>query len=130
MGREFPQSNDTVRNAMKESPHVESRSHKAVLSWQLGGIIQALRLTIPSGLAPGAATLALLAGVRKQMEATGENGLGLSGIAIDNIPHLDERSSAVDVLVVSEALHSLVQCLLEPDEREAQQNYFGFRPPR
>jgi hypothetical protein len=115
---------------MQKAHPVESRSHKAVLSWQLGSISQALRMTIPNGLSPGNATIALLTAARKQMEATGENGLGLTGVAIDNIPHVNEQSNPVDVLVVSEALFGLMQCLLEPDERDEQNNYFGFRPPK
>lgn len=102
----------------------ESRSHKAVLSWQLAGVVTALRLTVPSGLSPGTATIALLKKLREQIEAQGDKGLGLAGVAIDNVPHLDDKSSPVDVLVVAEALHGLIQCLLEPDEREQQR--LGF----
>src|SRR5438309_2021626 len=107
-------------NSAQKAETVESRSHKAVLSWQLAGIVNGLRLTVPSGLSPGEATITLLTRVREQMEAVGEKGLGLSGIAIDNIPHLDANSSPVEVLIVAEALHGLIQCLLEPDEREEQ----------
>ena len=106
----------------------ESRSHKAVLSWQLAGIVNGLRLTAPYNLPPSKATIALLARVREQIEAKGEKGLGLSGVAIDNIPHLDDQSSPVEVLIIAEALNSLIQCLLEPDEREEQQRFMGFRP--
>jgi hypothetical protein len=105
----------------------ETRSHKAVLSWQLFGIVAALRLTVPYNLPPGKATIALLSKVREQMEAGGEKGLGISGVAIDNIPRLDDESNPVEVLVVAEALNGLIQCLLEPDEREEQQR-FGLAP--
>jgi hypothetical protein len=63
------------------------------------------------------------------MEAKGEKGLGLWGIAIDNIPQLDDQSSPVEVLIIAEALYGVIQCLLEPDEREDQQRFMGFRPP-
>jgi hypothetical protein len=60
------------------------------------------------------------------MEAKGPDGLGLSGVAIDNVPNLTEQSSPVDALVVAEALYGIILCLLEPDERQEQT--FGFRP--
>jgi hypothetical protein len=114
---------------MVDKPKV-ARSHRAVLSWQLAGIVDALRSTIPYGMVPGKATIALLAALRKQMEAPGDQGLGIVGVGIDNIPHLDDQSSPADVMVVAEALYGLIQCLLAPDEREEQQNFFGFRPPQ
>jgi hypothetical protein len=113
---------------VSEPGKIESRSHKATVSWQLIGILNGLRLTAPYNLPPGKATIALLERVRAQIEATGEDGIGLSGVAIDNIPHLDDHSSPVEVLVIAEALNGLIQCLLEPDEREEQQRFMGFRP--
>src|SRR5262245_54444649 len=97
----------------RQDQPIESRSHRSVLSWQLAGIVQGLRLTAPYGQAPGNATHTLIENVRKQMEARGEKGLGLTGVAIDNIPHLDANCTPVDILVIAEALHGLIQCLLE-----------------
>ncbi|MCX5674296.1 MAG: hypothetical protein NTX87_04755 [Planctomycetota bacterium] len=115
-------------NTVPKAKTGESRSHRAVLSWQLAGIVNGLRLTAPCNLPPGKGTIALLARVREQMEAKGEKGLGLSGVAIDNIPHLDDQASPVEVLIIAEALNSLIQCVLEPDEREEQERFMGFRP--
>jgi hypothetical protein len=110
--------------ASSEKP--ESRSHKAVLSWQLAGILNGLRSTVPNGLEPGKRTIELLKAVRRQIEAKGEMGLGLYGVAIDNIPQLEYDATPVEVLVVTEALHALISCLLEPDERKEQQRGMGF----
>ncbi len=107
----------------------ETRSHRAVLSWELAGVVNALRLTAPYCLAPGRATITLIAKLRDQIEARGEKGLGVSGVALDNIPRLDDQSNPVEVLVVAEALNGLIQCLLEPDERQEQQRFMGFHQP-
>ena len=116
-------------NTVPKAQKGESRSHKAVLSWQLAGIVNGLRLTAPCNLPPGKATIALLERIRKQMEAKGGKGLGMSGVAIENILHLDDQSSPVEVLIIAEALNGLVHCVLEPDEREEQPRFMGFRPP-
>jgi len=103
----------------------ESRSHRAVLSWQLQGVVSALRLTIQCGLTHGNHTLALLANIRKHIEDP-VNGLGLGGVAIDNVPQLTDDSCPAEVLVVAEAFYGLVLCLLAPDERNEQRGNFRF----
>ena len=113
-------------NSPTNVPKDKARSHEAVLSWSLGGVVNALRLTISNGLSPGQETISLLDKLREQIEAKGEKGLGLTGVAIDNVPRITEQSNPVDVLVVAEVLHGIILCLLEPDERQAQER-MGFR---
>jgi len=104
---------------------IESRSHRSAIAWQLRGIVTGLRLAVSCGREPGPLTLQLLAAVRMWMIAGGKDGPGICGPAIDNIPNLGEKPSPVDVLIVAEALHAIIECWLEPDERE--QMRLGFR---
>jgi len=112
-------------SAPKPTPKPESRSHLAAIAWHLQGIVTGLRLAVSCGREPGPLTLQLIAAVRKWITSV-EDGLGLTGPAIDVIPDLGENPNPVDVLVAAEALNAVIQCLLEPDERERMG--MGFRP--
>lgn len=82
-------------------------------------------MTTSVRLQPGKRTIELLAKIRELMETKGDNGHGMTGVAIDNIPRLDGDSDPADVLVVAEALRGLIFCVLAPDEREEQRHYAG-----
>ena len=104
-----------------------ARSHAATLAWSLQGVVRALHATVPQRLRPGQETIAFLTRLREQIEKKQPDGLGLTGVAIDNIPRLTNETDPVDVLVVAEALSGVIRCFLEPDERLEQDRIFGFR---
>jgi hypothetical protein len=103
-----------------------NRSGLFILSFQLEGLCAALRHTVPHGLPPSRATIALL---RKLYDDFDDLH---TGRAIERFPTIDDALSPVDVLAIAETLRSTVVAFLTPEEREERHREFGFvaRPPR
>jgi hypothetical protein len=103
-----------------------NRSGLFILSFQLEGLCAALRHTVPHGLPPGRATVALLRKLYDDLDALH------TGRAIERFPSIDDALSPVDVLSIAEMLRSTVVAFLTPEEREERHLEFGFvtRPPR
>lgn len=66
---------------MSKGP-METRSHMAVLSWILAGVVNALRSSVPYGLRPGPDTISFINKIRSCMEAKPPHGIEVTGPGI------------------------------------------------
>ena len=96
------------------------RSALLVMAFELEGLCNSLRITVPNGLAPSRTTIAIM---NKLLEEFSEKA---DGVLLDNLPPLDEKTSPVDVLIVAEILRSTLTAFLSPEELHERERTFGF----
>ena len=97
-----------------------NRSALLVMTFELEGLCNGLRCTVPNGLAPAARTVAIMNRLLDEFSRKAE------GCVLDELPKLDENTSAVDMLIIAEMLRSTLMAFLTPDERDARDRTFGF----
>jgi hypothetical protein len=96
------------------------RSGLFIISFQLDGLCNGLRLTVPHGLAPGKATVAI---IRKLLVDFASIS---TGRILKDLPQISETSSPVDILVFAETLRTSVLSFLSPDEL-SERKTIGFQ---
>lgn len=96
------------------------RSALLVMTFELEGLCNGLRCTVPNGLAPAATTVAIM---NRLLEAFSRKA---EGCVLDELPPLDENTTPVDLLIVAEMLRSTLMAFLTPDERDDRDRTFGF----
>lgn len=104
---------------MKEDKQI-NRSALLVMTFELEGLCNGLRCTVPNGLAPSATTVAIMNRLLDEFSRKAE------GCVLDELPKLDENTTPVDMLIVAEMLRSTLMAFLTPDERDARDRTFGF----
>ncbi len=97
-----------------------NRSSLLVMTFELEGLCNGLRCTVPNGLAPSATTITIMNRLLDEFSRKAE------GCALDELPTLDENTAPVDLLIVAEMLRSTLMSFLTPDERDARDRTFGF----
>ncbi len=100
-----------------------NRSALLVMTFELEGLCNGLRYTVPNGLAPSSTTVSIMNRLLTEFSKKAE------GCVLDELPLLDENTSAVDLFIVAEMLRSTLMAFLTPDERDARDRTFGFAPP-
>ena len=104
---------------MEEDKQI-NRSALLVMTFELEGLCNGLRCTVPNGLAPAATTVAIM---NRLLEAFSRKA---EGCVLDELPPLDENTTPVDLLIVAEMLRSTLMAFLTPDERDDRDRTFGF----
>ena len=97
-----------------------NRSSLLVMTFELEGLCNGLRCTVPNGLAPSTTTIAIMNRLLDEFSRKAD------GCALDELPKLDEKTAPVDLLIVAEMLRSTLMSFLTPDERDARDRTFGF----
>jgi hypothetical protein len=97
-----------------------NRSSLLVMTFELEGLCNGLRCTVPNGLAPSSTTVAIMNRLIAEFSRKAE------GCVLDDLPPLDENTSPVDLLIVAEMLRATLMSFLTPDERDARDRTFGF----
>jgi len=97
-----------------------NRSALLVMAFEVEGLCNGLRCTIPNGLPPSATTLAVMNRLLARFSEKAE------GCVLDELPALDENTAPADLLIVAEMLRSTLMAFLTPDERNARDRTFGF----
>ena len=97
-----------------------NRSALLVMTFELEGLCNGLRCTVPNGLAPSATTVAIM---NRLLDAFSRKA---EGCVLDELPKLDENTTAVDLLIIAEMLRSTLMAFLTPDERDDRHRTFGF----
>ena len=95
------------------------RSALFVVSYQLEGICQGLRMTVPQGLSPGKDTIAIM---HKLFADVSKYTKGITQV----FPDISEKSNPVDILVFAETLRTSVLAFLSPDELVEHRKTIGF----
>ena len=98
------------------------RTGFSIVSFQLEGLCQALRATVPNGLSPGAGTVQILRKLRDDWASI------TTGKSLQNLPEIDGELSAVDLLAMAETLRATALSFMSPDEFAEQRRAFGFSP--
>lgn len=97
-----------------------SRSGRSILSFQLQGLCNVLRVAVQAGQPPGAATVAFLIKMRNDMLTV------VSGCCVDGLPEVGESISSVDMLTYAEILNETLNAFLSPEEGEEKRRFFGL----
>lgn len=90
-----------------------------IMSYQLEGLCNGLRLTVPNGLSPGKETVAILKKLQADFASIS------TGRILKDLPTVSETSSPVDILVLAETLRTSVMAFLSPEE-VAEHRKIGF----
>ena len=90
-----------------------------IISYQLEGLCNGLRLTVPQGLSPGKETVAIL------KKLTADFASISTGRILKDMPTVSESSSPVDILIMAETLRTSVLAFLTPEE-VAEHRKIGF----
>lgn len=98
---------------------VTTRSHEFILSFQLDGVCEAMRLMISRGLDPGSVTRRVLKALRDDFVQR------CSGKAIDLIPEITDNTAPDDLYVIAELLRATNLSFLSQEERE-ERGPLGF----
>jgi hypothetical protein len=96
------------------------RSGRSILSFQLQGLCNALRVAVQAGQPAGSISAALLVKLQNDMLSM------VSGRCVDGLPEIDESSSPVDLLAHAEVLNETLNAFLSPEEGEEKRRFFGF----
>ena len=96
------------------------RSGRSILSFQLQGLCNALRIAVQVGQPLGTASASLLVKLRSDMLSI------VSGRCVDGLPEIDDTCSPADLLVHAEVLNETLNAFLSPDEGEEKRRVFGF----
>jgi hypothetical protein len=104
---------------MEEDKQI-NRSALLVMTFELEGLCNGLRCTIPNGLPPSTTTLAIMNRLLERFSEKAE------GCVLDELPPLDENTAPADLLIVAEMLRSTLMAFLTPDERDDRDRTFGF----
>ena len=97
-----------------------SRSGRSILSFQLQGLCNALRIAVSTGQPAGAACVALFDKLRIDLLAL------TSGRCVEGLPEISGDVTLVDMLVYSEVLNETLNAFLNPEEGEEKRRFFGF----
>jgi len=103
------QSNPDICRMNKDVRLID-RSGLFIISYQLEGLCNGLRLTVPHGLKPGKETIQIIEKLLADFAAI------LKGTLLDNLPKISESSNPVDILVFAETLRTSVLAFLSPEE--------------
>ena len=96
------------------------RSVLRVMAFELEGLCEGLRNTVPHGLNPSHTTIGVINRLLADFSEKAD------GCVLDDLPPLDESTSPVDMLIVAEILRASLMAFLTPDEREERERLFGF----
>jgi len=108
----------------KPDDRLITRGQLFIISYQLEGLCNGLRMTVPHGLAPGKETLAIIKKLQTEFASIS------SGSVLKNLPELSTDSGAVDILVFAETLRTSVLAFLSPEEISEHQKTIGFHSER
>jgi hypothetical protein len=92
-----------------------------IVSYQLDGICNALRLIVQTGAPVGSPVRAIVAKLRADFAR-----LLASGRALDSLPEVSDDMSAPELLALAETLRSSALCFLTPDETDERKRAMGF----
>ncbi len=98
------------------------RSERFVLSYQLDGICQALRLIVQAREKPGAKTLQLLTKLRSEV------GRNVAGQALKDVPDFDASTTLPELVAIAEFLRATMLAFLSPEETKERSGGMGFSP--
>lgn len=96
------------------------RTGRSILSFQLQGLCNALRVAVQSGQPSSAGTVALVVKLRDDLLSM------ISGRCVDNLPEIGESATAVDLLAHTEVMNETLNAFLSPEEGEEKRRFFGF----
>lgn len=91
-----------------------------VMAFELEGLCEGLRSTVPNGLQPASTTVDIMNRLLADFSEKSD------GCVLDDLPAMDENTSPVDMLIVAEILRSSLMAFLTPIEREERERLFGF----
>jgi len=91
-----------------------------IISYQLEGLCNGLRLTVPHGLSPGKESVAILKKLAADFSEMAK------GRVLRDLPIISESPSPVDILVMAETLRTSVLAFLSPEE-VAEHRKIGFQ---
>jgi hypothetical protein len=97
-----------------------SRSGRSILSFQLQGLCNALRVVVQSGQPAGSTSVALLVKLRSDMLTL------VSGPCVEDLPQISGDTKSGDMLVYAELLNETLNAFLNPEEGEEKRRFFGF----
>jgi hypothetical protein len=98
------------------------RSERFVLSYQLDGMCQALRLIIQLKEKPGVKTLQLLTKLRSEV------GRNVTGQALKDVPDFDATTTLPELVAIAEFLRATMVAFLSPEETKERSGSMGFSP--
>ena len=104
-----------------ETEKLISRRDIFVVSCQLEGICNALRLIVQTGAAVSAPTRAIVAKLRGDFQK-----LVASGRVAEGLPEVSDDMGAVELLSLAETLRMSALCFLTADEAEERRRAIGF----
>jgi hypothetical protein len=96
------------------------RSGISILSFQIQGLCNALRIAVQSGQPVGPVSGALFVKLRNDTLSV------VSGRCVEGLPEMDGSASPVDLLTYTEILNETLNAFLSPEEGEEKRRFFGF----
>ena len=113
--------NDKVQFwSVNKQEKVVERGGLSIISFQLEGLCNGLRQTVPRGLAPGKDTVAIIKKLLADFASIS------TGKLLKDLPTLSETSNPVDILVMAETLRTSVLVFLTPEEIAEHRGTIGF----